>query len=101
MLVYLALEDGELVRSQAWWDDQAPELGVNVERTVPDWEALVLKNDVTVDRVSVLGTQDRAYVVWRSADAGVSVQPGDTFEILVVDHPGDRTAASYSLAIDP
>lgn len=101
VLIYLALEDGDLVRSQAWWGDQAPELGVNVERTVPGWEALVLKNDVTVDRTSVLGTPDQAYVVWRSGDAGVSVQPGDTFEILVVDHPGDRTAASYSLAIEP
>lgn len=100
VLVYLVLEDGDLVRSQAWWGNQAPELEVNVERTLPGWEALILKNDVTVDRGVVLGTQDRAYVVWRSADAGVTAQPGDTFEVLVVDHGEDRTAASYSLAIE-
>ncbi len=100
VIVYLVLEDGELARSQAWWGDQAPELEVNVERTLPEWEALVIKNDVTVDRGVVLGTHDRAYVVWRSADAGVTAQPGDTFEILVVDHSQERTAASYSLAIE-
>lgn len=100
VLVYLVLEEGELVRSQAWWDNQAPELEVNVERTLPGWEALILKNDVTVDRASVLGTQDQAYVVWRSTMADISAQPGDTFEILVVDHGQDRTAASYSLSIE-
>lgn len=98
-VIYLVVEDGSLARSQAWWLEEAPELDIDVQSGLPAWEAIVLKNDVVLDRVPVMGDEDRAFVLWRSTDAGTRGAPGDQFEVLVVDNESSRTIASYQLQI--
>ncbi|MDX1612078.1 MAG: hypothetical protein R3185_06895 [Candidatus Thermoplasmatota archaeon] len=100
LVVYLVLDEGALVRGDAWWAAQAPELDVQVQRVVPGWEVLVLKNDVLVDREPVLGSEERAFVVWRSAPVGTVAAAGDSFEFLVVHTADEETLAQFGVEIE-
>lgn len=98
LVVYLVLDQGTLTRGDAWWAQDAPELDLQVARG-PGWDALILKNDVQVDRLPVLGTAEKAFVVWHSADKGVVASAGDELEVLVVD--GDDVTATFRITIEP
>lgn len=99
LVVYLVLEEGEMVTSQAWWADQAPEVSVNVQDTASPYEAIILKNDVVVTREPLLGSAERAALTWTSSQAGTVAQTGDTFEVFVVNATTGSTAASFGLEI--
>ncbi|MGH2671272.1 MAG: hypothetical protein ACRDH5_19540, partial [bacterium] len=70
-VVLLELVDGRLSEASAWWVDDAPELDLQVGLSVPGWHVLVLKDDVVIDRAGVLGTPERAFVVWKSSEVDV------------------------------
>lgn len=101
IVLHLTLEDGQLASSQAWWADQAPHLGVDPASTIERWEAIVLKNDVTLAREPLQGTSADAVFTWRSSDAGAVAQAGDVFEVLVVNATDGGTVASYELKVEP
>lgn len=101
IVLHLALEDGQLTSGQAWWADQAPQLAVDAANTIDRWEAIVLKNDVTLAREPLQGTSADAVFTWRSSEAGAVAQAGDVFEVLVVNATDGGTVASYELEISP
>ncbi len=100
-LIYLVVQDGELTRSEAWWADQAPDLEVGIEEPVPGWEAIILKNDAAIQRVTLMGDAEKAFLLWNSEEAGTVASPGDSFEVLVVDETAGETRASFALSIEP
>lgn len=100
-VVHLSMQDGVLAQADAWWAEDAPELQVELGGTIAGWQAVVLKNDVVVTEQPLRSTPDGAAFVWRSGDAGVVAQAGDTFEILVVNGTAERALTSWSIEIEP
>lgn len=100
LVVFLALQEGQLTRADAWWAEDAPSVDVALTDPVERLEVLVLKNDVVVAREPMFGTPQDASVAWRSAESGTTAQAGDAFELLVVDTDTGDTIASYRLAIE-
>lgn len=101
IVLHLTLTNGQLASGQAWWADQAPQLDVDTANTIDQWEAIVLKNDVTLAREPLRGTTSEALFTWRSADHGAVAQAGDVFEVLVVNATDGGTVASYELEVEP
>lgn len=99
-IIYMVLEQGQLVRSDAWWADDAPDLDLNLAPS-PVIEAIILKNDVAVDRVPVLGNQERAFLLWNSANAGTTASAGDEFEVLILNGTTEAMMATFALSISP
>lgn len=100
ILVHLLVEDGQLVSAEAWWAKQAPEMDVSLTEPTEAYEALVFKNDIRVDGPQpLLGSSSQAVFTWNSAASETIVEPGDRFEILIVDVAEDDAVASYSVSI--
>lgn len=100
ILVHILVEEGKLVSAEAWWSQQAPEVDVSLTERTEAYEALVFKNDIRVDGPHpLLGSSSQALFTWNSAASGTTVEPGDRFEILIVDGAEDDVVASYSVSI--
>lgn len=99
LVVFMALEDRTLTRADVWWAEDAPEIDKTPGEPVSGVKAIVLKNDVAVAEELLYGSDERAQLVWSSANAGTTGEPGDTFEVLVVDTANGSTVASYDLSI--
>lgn len=101
LFIYMTIEEGELARAEAWWSQNASLMDVEFDRRVEAWEAVVLKNDVELDRQPVLGSEDAAVFAWSSRDVGAVASTGDTFEVLIVNASQGGTVASYGVEIAP
>lgn len=96
--IHLVVEDGALTDARAWWADEVPE-DEPEGPPLAAWEAIVLKNDVRLDRVPLSGSTDRAELLWRSDAVDAVATPGDEFEVNVVNATGGAAVASFTVAI--
>lgn len=100
ILVHLLLENDQLVSAEAWWAEQAPEEDVSLTDRAEAYEALVFKNDIRVDGPQpLLGSSSQAFFTWNSGVSDTIVEPGDRFEILIVDVAEEDVIATYSVSI--
>lgn len=101
LVLHVELQDGQLVRSGAWWAEDAPTLAPEPPGTVEGWRAMVLKNDVVVARERLHGDASEAVMTWRSSMVGTAAQAGDVFEVLLVNTTDETEVASFEVEIQP
>ncbi len=100
IVVHVLLEGGELSSADAWWSEDAPELDVSLSDQADRYEALVFKNDIRVNGPqSLVGSTSQAVFTWDSGTSQTIAEPGDRFEVIIVDVTDDRVVASYALTI--
>lgn len=95
--IHLVIEDGRLVDSKAWWTSEPVETDTS---TVPGLEAVVLKNDVELDRVPLTGDAQRAELTWYTGQVDAAAQPGDEFEVNALNATSGQALATYTVQIE-
>lgn len=101
LVIHLVLQQGQLSEGDAWWEENAPETPLTLDGTADAYEGLVLKNDVRIDEIPLQGSSSYAVLTWYSSKTGTIAEPGDTFEVIVMDTEEDATVATYELIIRP
>ncbi len=100
IVMQIVLTSGDLSQADAWWEEDAPQTALDLDRSQPVYHGLVLKNDVVVAEEPLSGSASNAVFTWTSSSSGTVAEPGDEFEVIVTDEDG-ATVATYELVIRP
>lgn len=99
LVIHLVLEETRLTRAQASWSDDGP-IPTTSGPVAYGMEAIVMKNGVVLEQAPLYGSTDRAELVWEASRVDSVAQPGDEFQVSVVNATSGAGLASFTVGIE-